>query len=310
MISIVITTFYRNDKLPKAIESAIDQTYDGVEIVVVDGSGEEHAREVASSYDVQYVAQDENEGIAADRDLGVQTATHDLIHFLDDDDRLGETAIERKVVAYNENDEVGVVYSGIKWDGGHEVLPDPRVRGDVLRSALAFEMSPCLPSTMLIERDLLTQIMPMADLPGDDGPMKIELARLTNFDFVKATLTQKGNSENALSSGGEDYDESDESVRLNIIDYYDDLYTKTDPELKRKALRRSYLLEAAVGLENNFWSLDSVRHMVLANYYSKGFDAECVAGLIASLFGSPVWQYGRKIHTRYFLGDSHSGSIG
>jgi len=309
MVSVVITTFYRNDELPGAIVSAKNQTYDDIEIVVVDGSGEEHAEEVASAYDVRYVSQDENRGIAADRDLGVRTATHDLVHFLDDDDRLSETAIERQIEVYDENPDIGVVYNGVRWESGHEVLPDPQIRGDVLKPALAFEMSPCLPSTMLVERPLLTRVMPMAELPGDDGPVKIELAQLTDFEFVNAPLTQKGDMENSLSSGGEDY-ETDESVRLSTIDYYSDLYEEVDPNLKQQALRRSHLLEAAVGLENNYWSLDSVRHMLLANYYSDGFDLECAAGLVASLFGRPVWSFGRKLHTRFVLGDSHRGSIG
>ncbi|AWB28168.1 glycosyltransferase family 2 protein [Halococcoides cellulosivorans] len=309
MVSIVVTTHYRNDVLPEAIESALDQTYDPVEVIVVDGSGEEHARDVANRFDVTYVAQDEDRGIAADRDLGIETATHDYIHFLDDDDRLDPSTVERKMDVMNEGEGVGVVYNGLRWENGHEVRPDPEIRGNVLENALGFEMAPCLPSTMLIDRSTLRDVAPTADLPGDDGPMKIELARRTEFDFVDDALTHKGDSPDALSSGGGEVGEDEDSVRLSIIDYYDDLYEKVNPELKRAALRRSHLLEAAVRLENQFWSYEAIRHMVLANYHSKGFDLACAGGLLASFFGRPAWKYGRRLHNRFVLGDSHNGSI-
>jgi len=309
MVSIVVTTHYRNDKLGGAIESALGQTHDGIEVIVVDGSGERHAEEVASEYDVNYIAQDEDRGIAADRDLGIETANHDTIHFLDDDDRLEPTAIELKNKVLNEREEVGVVYSGIKWENDHEVNPNPDIRGNVLEYALVFEMSPCLPSTMLLDREAIEDVAPTAKLPGDDGPMKIELARRTQFEFVDSPLTLKGESEDALSSGGEEIDENYESVRLTIIDYYDDLYNEVDAGLKNKALRRSHLLEAAVRMENQFWSPRAIQHMVLANYYSSGFDIECMGGLVASFFGRPAWDFGRQVHNWLILEDSHEGSI-
>jgi hypothetical protein len=95
-----------------------------------------------------------------------------------------------------------------------------------------------------------------------------------------------------------------------MINHYSDLYDKVNKGAKQRALRRSHMLGAAVELENNYWSFQSIRHMVLANYYSEGLDLECAAGLVASVFGKPVWDRGRKIYNRFVLGDSHTGSIG
>jgi glycosyltransferase involved in cell wall biosynthesis len=43
LVSIIIPTYYRNDLVKKAIQSARNQTYDNVDIIVVDDSGERHA---------------------------------------------------------------------------------------------------------------------------------------------------------------------------------------------------------------------------------------------------------------------------
>jgi glycosyltransferase involved in cell wall biosynthesis len=51
LVSITIPTYYRTDLLKKAIQSARDQTYDNVEIIVVNDSGERHAESVIDTFD-------------------------------------------------------------------------------------------------------------------------------------------------------------------------------------------------------------------------------------------------------------------
>ena len=50
-ISVIIPTYYRNDLLPEAIESVLEQDYEPLEIIVVDDSGEENAEPVLAEHD-------------------------------------------------------------------------------------------------------------------------------------------------------------------------------------------------------------------------------------------------------------------
>lgn len=76
-VSVVVTTYYRNEWLARAVESALDQRHEPAEVVVVDGSGDEHARPVVEGYDVTYLPQPENRGVVADRNRGIARASGD-----------------------------------------------------------------------------------------------------------------------------------------------------------------------------------------------------------------------------------------
>lgn len=87
-VSVVITTYYRNDLLRGAVESALAQTHEPVEVILVDGSGEAHARPVAEEYPVEYIAQNRDRGAQAARNAGAERVVGEYVQFLDDDDRL------------------------------------------------------------------------------------------------------------------------------------------------------------------------------------------------------------------------------
>jgi len=55
LVSVIVPTYYRNDRLRDTIGSVEAQTYDPIETIVVDDSGEAHARPVADEFDVRYL---------------------------------------------------------------------------------------------------------------------------------------------------------------------------------------------------------------------------------------------------------------
>ena len=71
-VSVVIPTFNREKLITKAIDSVIAQTYQNIEIVVVDDGSSDHTRDVVKAYDrdILYIFQ-ENRGIAGARNTGM-----------------------------------------------------------------------------------------------------------------------------------------------------------------------------------------------------------------------------------------------
>lgn len=308
VVSIVIPTYYRNDLLQGAVKCAAEQTYEEIEIVVVDDSGQEHAKEIVEELtyaDVVYVAHEENKGAATARDSGVNAATGDYIHFLDDDDRLKRKAVENKLQVIQQSEGVGVVYGGLEWEDHHVVTPQKEISGDVLESMLTFDVAPCLIGTMLVEKELLDEISPMADLPSDDGAVRIELARRTQFAFAENALLERYNTEDSM---GESVGSAKE--RMETIEYYEPLYDQYRPELKRQALARTYLLLGSTRLNHSLWSSHSILDIARANYWYPGMNVTFLCALMASLLGRPGWDFGLNLYTSYILGDSHEGTLG
>jgi len=72
-ISIIIPTYYRNDVLPEAIESVLDQNYEPTEVIVVDDSGEGNAEPVIAEYDeVRGIIREENGNWKAALTTGIE----------------------------------------------------------------------------------------------------------------------------------------------------------------------------------------------------------------------------------------------
>lgn len=304
-VSVVVPTYYRNNRLKWAVESALASSHEPVEVVVVDGSGEAHAEPVVDGFDdrVRYVAQDRDEGPHAARSAGAQLAEGDYVNFLDDDDRFRPAKLERQLERFD--DDTGVVYCAAKWENGHVIRPDPDIRGAVLEYALRFRMTPSSPSAMLIDSSVLGEMLPLQNTHGaDDMGMKIELAARTEFDFVDEPLVVKGESDDSLGGSRENV-----AGRFKLIDRYADLYTEFPPEVRRDALAHTYLLDADARLDAHAWSPRAIASAARACWHAPGWPASFLGYFGASLFGRPGRALGRAVYDRYVLGDEHQGKV-
>lgn len=91
LISVIIPTRNRYALLSKAIESVLNQTYDNLELIIVDDASEDPTPEVVDKYSkkiqrFKYIRNKEKYECAKARNIGVANASGKYIAFLDDDD--------------------------------------------------------------------------------------------------------------------------------------------------------------------------------------------------------------------------------
>ena len=163
LVSVIITTYYRNQRLSEAINSVIEQTYSPIEIIVIDDSGEKSAKQVVNDYEVKYIAKSNNEGQISAWNAGISVSNGKFIQFMDDDDKLSPTKIEKQISEFRLNPSCGVVYCGMKWQSGSKSLPDPIVKADVLTEVLSLDTSPCVTSSMLMKRPVIEKVYPIPE---------------------------------------------------------------------------------------------------------------------------------------------------
>ncbi len=97
LVSVVITTYNYATYLPKAIDSVLRQTYQNVEVIVIDDGSTDGAEFVIPNIEsVKYFYQ-QNRGISVARNNGIKKSKGAYIVFLDGDDWLEPDAIENNL---------------------------------------------------------------------------------------------------------------------------------------------------------------------------------------------------------------------
>jgi len=114
-----VPTHDRPDTLVDAVESVAAQTYDRIELAVVDDGSTADVPQLLEELSletlerVRVIEHGESKGANAARNAGVRAANGDYVAFLDDDDRWLPEKIERQVEAIrNADDDVAIVYTG------------------------------------------------------------------------------------------------------------------------------------------------------------------------------------------------------
>lgn len=98
----VIPTRNRAHLVPAAIRSALQQTDVRVEVVVVDDGSSDDTTSVLAAIDdprLVVVRRDEDNGEPQARNAGAESASYDILAFLDDDDRWAPTKLQRQLAA-------------------------------------------------------------------------------------------------------------------------------------------------------------------------------------------------------------------
>ncbi|MCM1044805.1 MAG: glycosyltransferase [Candidatus Gastranaerophilales bacterium] len=123
-ISIIIPVYRVETYLPKCIDSVISQTYQNLEIILVDDGSPDRCGQICDEYaerdDRIHVIHKKNEGVARARNDGIEYASGDYISFIDSDDWIAGNAYEilyRGLQRYGADCAVGRCVRAVDRDG-------------------------------------------------------------------------------------------------------------------------------------------------------------------------------------------------
>ncbi len=163
-VSIIIPTYNYALFLPTTIQSCLDQTYRPIEIIVVDDGSTDHTKNVIDKFhdSIIYVFQ-ENKGVSAARNRGLEVASGHYIVFLDSDDYLTNGSIETRVRILEKCPDIGVVFGSTysKTWGEEKLRYKPKVTSplisnkfyeDLLLRKIPFQISATLLRSPIAKR--------------------------------------------------------------------------------------------------------------------------------------------------------------
>jgi len=164
LVSVIIPTHNYGDFVATAIESVFAQTYQRIELIVVDDGSTDDTRQVVERYGtrVTYVFQPQR-GAAAARNTGIVRSTGSYLAFLDADDMWLPRKLERQVALLEAMPQVGLAYA---WYALTDEVGTPLPQrfetwapdGDLLES-LPLSLAPYTP-TWLIRRACIDHVGP------------------------------------------------------------------------------------------------------------------------------------------------------
>lgn len=175
LISIVITTFKRTERLKEAIESALEQTYENKEVLVIDDNPSDSpyrkkVEEIMVNFPtVNYIKNPENIGGALARNVGIDNSKGKFIAFLDDDDTFINTKVDSQYKYYKKknNENIGLIYcySAEINDSGQTI---GSFQGNYEGKPIYDQMLGCIAGTSLwfCPKDVLLDVGKFEDSPN------------------------------------------------------------------------------------------------------------------------------------------------
>lgn len=121
-VSIIIPCYNQAEYVKEAIESALNQTYKNIEIVVINDASKDNSsdviKECANKHEnIIFLDEKENKGVVKSRNLAIEKCSGDYILPVDADDKIAPDFAEKAVKILNDNEDIRIVYSRIMFFG-------------------------------------------------------------------------------------------------------------------------------------------------------------------------------------------------
>ena len=226
-VSVLIPAYNAMDFLPDTVSSALAQTYQDFELIIINDGSTDNITAWANSLSdprVRLISQ-ENTGLSGARNTGLACAKGEYIAFLDADDLWLPTKLEKQVRQLDNNPAVGLVYSWVSLidETGVEQGKQRKnyVRGNVWVDLTIHNIIEC-GSVALVRRTCFDKVGTFdATLPfscSEDWDMWLRIAAHYDFELIEEPLILYRCHSNNLSSRWQPMEESFEIVLKKAFD--------------------------------------------------------------------------------------------
>ena len=161
LVSIIIPCYNGEKFLRAALDSAINQTYSLLEIIVVDDGSTDKSVKIAESYgDPVKVIKQKNSGVSAARNTGIMSAKGKYIMLLDADDIITPESLSNKMHLMDKNPAFGIIVSNYREisEDGQPLNREPKLRKYSSKNAFYETLKQSLPpSGWLFRKEVFRQ---------------------------------------------------------------------------------------------------------------------------------------------------------
>lgn len=185
LVSVILPTYNRRKTIKRAIDSVLNQTYQNIELIIVDDNSTDGTIDLVSELygddeRILYIMNESNMGPSGARNAGVDAAKGEIIAFHDSDDAWHLDKLERQMdMLRKAPGNVGMIYCQfvLHTSEGKEVIwpseniPMNEKSGDIFNHLLIRPL--CSTQTMLIRKNCYMEI----------GGFRADIHSLVDYEF-------------------------------------------------------------------------------------------------------------------------------
>ncbi|MFW5902859.1 MAG: glycosyltransferase family 2 protein, partial [archaeon] len=198
LVSVIIPTYKDHEGLNKALKSVVNQTYENLEIIVVNDYPEEDIENYIEIEDdrIKTIDVEYNRGGAGEgaRNIGIENSNGKYLTFLDGDDELKPDTIEKQINKLKEKQGKDSEYKAVTvWgeardpNGKKRTIKYPEKEGNIFKETLTHNN--IVPPGPLLEKKILEETGKYdEDVRIGDWDLCIRIAKKYKIAVVKEPL--------------------------------------------------------------------------------------------------------------------------
>ncbi len=269
LVTVIIPAYNRTDYIAQTVSSVLDQTYQNVELIVVDDGSTDGTYEKILSYGERLTLLTHdghaNKGQSAAINLGLENATGKYIAILDSDDYWGLNKLEIQVNYLEEHPNVGLLYTnGYAVNASGEILYSIYSESHVEQNEPDNILLDCyilLPQNSLVRKNIYDQLAGFNESyrAAQDHDMLIQIAEKTILNYLPDNLFYYRVHDDSISKKGQ-------RVRwtngFKILECAKNRYPYRPSTIRKRKALLNYRLGMCCIVENQ--RIKALVHMLLA----------------------------------------------
>ena len=237
-VSVVIPTYNYARYVPEAIDSVLAQSFEELEVIVVDDGSTDQTAEILRAFGGQlHDIRQEHRGLSAARNTGIRAARGQYVAFLDSDDLWLPDKVSLQVARLDAKPEVGLVYGETLFfdDSSPATLTlhshfAPHPSGRILSWLVRGNVIPS--PTPMVRRELFERVGLFDEMLSacEDWDMWIRIARVCEIAYVHRVLAKKRQHQENMSLDSE-------RLMTNGLRVLEKAFSAPDPSQELHGLR-------------------------------------------------------------------------
>ena len=205
-VCVIIPVYNAERYIAKTIESALNQTYNDIEIVLIDDCSDDSSKQIIEDYtrkhkNIIYYLQEKNFGVAVARNKALELAKGRYVAFLDSDDLWCPEKIEKQLNLM-QSKEAAICFTAIEMinEKGNQIKSKRKVK-EKINYKFLLKNTMIATSSVVIDRNKTGDFqMPLIRSGQDYATWLLLMRNGTEAYGINEALVKYRRSQNSLSS--------------------------------------------------------------------------------------------------------------